>query len=75
MVQPPAGNQPFAIVVTPHQGSGPLYAARVVTSGSGLSGPVISILPVPSAPTEVALPPARDSYTAILPQSLGRHRR
>jgi Family of unknown function (DUF5719) len=66
-LQPPAGNQPFAIVVTPHPGSGPLYAARVVTSGSGLSGPVISILPVPSAPTEVTLPPARDSYTAILP--------
>jgi len=66
-VQPPAGNQPFAIVVTPRTGSGPLYAARVVTSGSGLSGPVISILPVPSAPTEVTLPPARDTYTAIVP--------
>lgn len=66
-VQPPVGNQPFAIVITPHPGSGPLYAARVVTSGAGLSGPVISILPVPSAPTEVTLPPTRDTYTAILP--------
>jgi hypothetical protein len=66
-VQPPAGNQPFAIVVTPRPGSGPLYAARVVTSGTGLSGPAISILPVPSALTAVTLPPARDSYTAILP--------
>ena len=51
VVHPPAGKQPFAIVVTPGHGSGPLYAARVVTSGSGLSGPVMSILPVSSAPT------------------------
>jgi hypothetical protein len=66
-VQPPAGKQPFAIVVTPGAGSGPLYAARVVTSGSGLSGPVMSILPVPSAATEITLPPTRDSYLAIIP--------
>jgi hypothetical protein len=66
-VQHPAGGQPFAIVVTPDPGSGPLYAARVVTSGGSLSGPVMSILPVPSAPTEVVLPPTRDSYTAIAP--------
>ena len=66
-VQPPAGGQPFAIVLTPKPGSGPLYAARVVTSGSSLSSPVMSILPVPSAVTEVILPPARDAYTAILP--------
>jgi hypothetical protein len=66
-VQPPAGSQPFAIVLTPKPGSGPLYAARVVTSGTSLSSPVMSILPVPSAVTEVVLPPARDAYTAILP--------
>jgi hypothetical protein len=66
-VQPPAGKQPFAIVVTPRGRSGPLYAARVVTSGGGLSGPVMSILPVPSTPTEITLPPTRDSYSAIMP--------
>jgi hypothetical protein len=66
-VTPPPGGQPFALVVTPAAGSGPLYAARVVTSGGGAAGPVVSILPVASAPSEVALPPARDSYTAILP--------
>lgn len=66
-VQPPAGKQPFAIVLTPSNGSGPLYAARVVTSGDGLSGPVMSILPVPSTPTEITLPPTRDSYSAIMP--------
>lgn len=66
-VQPPPGKQPFAIVVTPRPGSGPVYAARVVTSGTGLSGAVTSILPVPSAPTQVTLPPTRDTYEAVFP--------
>jgi uncharacterized protein DUF5719 len=68
-VRPTHGdNQPFAIVVTPQAGSGPLYAARVVVSGGdGLSGPLTSVLPVPSALTTVTLPPTRDSYAAVLP--------
>jgi hypothetical protein len=62
------GRDPFAIVVTPQHGSGPLYAARVVTSGTGgLSAPLTSVLPVASAMTSITLPPARDSYTAVLP--------
>ncbi|HEY6497575.1 MAG TPA: DUF5719 family protein [Trebonia sp.] len=66
--RPSAGNQPFAIVVTPQPGSGPLYAARVVTSGSGgLSAPLSALLPVASAMTSITLPPAQDSYTAVLP--------
>jgi hypothetical protein len=67
-VAPPAGSHdPFAIVVTPKPGSGPLYAARVVTSSGGLSGPLLSILPVQSAPTQITLSPTTDSYAAILP--------
>jgi hypothetical protein len=66
-VRPPVGGQPFAIVITPRAGSGPLYAARVITSGGGLSSPVVSVLPVPSAPTSIALPPVRDAYAAVLP--------
>lgn len=68
-VRPPRGDdQPFAVVVTPQAGSGPLYAARVVVSGGdGLSGPLASVLPVPSALTAVTLPPTRDSYAAVLP--------
>jgi hypothetical protein len=68
-VRPPRGDdQPFAIVVTPQAGSGPLYAARVVvSSGNGLSGPLASVLPVPSALTAVTLPATRDSYAAVLP--------
>jgi hypothetical protein len=62
------GREPFAIVVTPQRGSGPLYAARAVTSGTGgLSAPLSSLLPVSSAMTSITLPPARNSYTAVLP--------
>ncbi len=62
------GRQPFAIVITPQPGSGPLYAARVVTSGTGgLSAPLSSLLPVSSAMTSITLPPAQNSYTAVLP--------
>jgi hypothetical protein len=66
--RPPASRQPFAIVITPLAGSGPLYAARVVTTGTGgLSAPVASLLPVLSALTEITLPPAQNSYSAVLP--------
>lgn len=68
-VSPPDGARvPFAIVVTPEPGSGPLYAARMVVSGgSGLSGTLQSLLPVPSAPSAIRLPPASDSYFAVHP--------
>jgi hypothetical protein len=60
--------QPFAVVITPQHGSGPLYAVRVVTSGTGgLSAPLSSLLPVTSAMTSITLPSAQNSYTAVLP--------
>jgi hypothetical protein len=64
----PPGRQSFSIVLTPGADSGPLYAARVVTTGSGgLSAPLVSLLPVPSALTKITLPAARNTYTAVLP--------
>jgi hypothetical protein len=66
--RPPGVRKPFAIVVTPAPGSGPLYAVRVVTAGTGgLAAPVSSLLPVPSALTSLTLPAARDAYQAVLP--------
>jgi hypothetical protein len=66
--RPSQVGRPFAIVITPRPGSGPLYAVRVVTSGTGgLSAPLSSLLPVASAMTSITLPPAQDSYTAVLP--------
>jgi mRNA-degrading endonuclease toxin of MazEF toxin-antitoxin module len=55
---------PFAIVITPLAGSGPLYAARVQTQGQNA---VVSIIPAVSAPATIALPPVRGSYDAISP--------
>jgi hypothetical protein len=64
----PSGRDPFAIVLTPKAGSGPLYAARVVTSGTGgLTAEATSLLPVQSALTKITLPPVQNSYTAVLP--------
>jgi hypothetical protein len=65
----PAGSTgSFAIVITPQAGSGPLYAVRVVTTGTGgMSAPVASLLPVPNAPTAITLPPVQNSYTAVIP--------
>ena len=64
----PSGRDPFAIVLTPRAGSGPLYAARVVTSGTGgLTAEATSLLPVQSALTKITLPPVQNSYTAVLP--------
>ena len=54
----------FAVVITPLAGSGPLYAARVLTQGQGS---VVSIIPAISALTTISLPPVRDSYAAISP--------
>ena len=66
--RPPGSRKPFAIVITPQAGSGPLYAVRVVTTGTGgLSAPVASLLPVPSALTSITLPPVANSYRAVLP--------
>ena len=69
VTRPSAGSrQPFAIVITPQAGSGPVYAVRVVTSGTGgLSAPLSSLLPVSSAMTSITLPAAQNSYTAVLP--------
>jgi hypothetical protein len=58
-----ARGSPFAVVVTPLAGSGPVYAGRTVTLG----GEVREILPMTSALTWVPLPPVSSSLTAALP--------
>jgi hypothetical protein len=54
---------PFAVVITPLAGSGPVYAGRVVSA----NGVVRSILPVASALTWVPLPAVDNSVTTALP--------
>lgn len=53
----------FTIIVTPLSGSGPVYAGRVITTG----GVVRSVLPVPSSPFSILLPPVQESLSAFLP--------
>jgi len=56
---------PFAVVISPLPGSGPVYAGRVIT-GSGTGGALQAMLPVASAPTTVLLPPVRSAaVTAV----------
>jgi hypothetical protein len=54
---------PFAVVVTPLAGSGPVYAGRVTSA----AGAVRSILPVPSALSSIPLPAVRNALTTALP--------
>jgi hypothetical protein len=65
-VRAPAGlpaRHPFAVVITPLAGSGPVYAGRVLTA----RGTVESIFPVLTSLTTVPLPPVRDSLATVLP--------
>jgi hypothetical protein len=49
---------PFAVVITPLAGSGPVYAGRVIT-GTGAGGALQAMLPVASALVTVPLPGVR----------------
>lgn len=66
VVTPPGVKRgtPFAVVITPLPGSGPVYAARLETKGQST---LESIIPAGNAPTMISLPPVRDSYDAIVP--------
>lgn len=52
----------MAIVVTPVNGSGPVYAARLAVAG----GSVLTVLPVVSSPTRIDLPDVRQSLVTVL---------
>jgi Family of unknown function (DUF5719) len=58
-----AGKKGFAVVLTPLAGSGPVYAGRVLASGTK----VRALLPVVSSLSWVPLPPVQDKLTAALP--------
>jgi len=57
---------PFAVVISPLPGSGPVYAGRVL-SASGTGGTLQAMLPVASALTTVLLPPVRSAAIAAVP--------
>ena len=57
---------PFAVVISPLPGSGPVYAGRVI-SASGTGGALQAMLPVASSLTTVLLPPVRSAAIAAVP--------
>ena len=57
---------PFAVVITPQAGSGPVYAGRVIM-GNGAGAALQAILPVASALTTVPLPPVRQAAITASP--------
>ncbi len=57
---------PFAVVISPLPGSGPVYAGRVISS-SGAGGTLQAMLPVASSLSTVPLPPVRNAAIAAVP--------
>jgi hypothetical protein len=57
---------PFAVLITPLPGSGPLYAGRVLAR-RGVGGALQSVLPVVSALSTVRLPPVRAALITVRP--------
>jgi hypothetical protein len=55
----------MAIIVTPQQGSGPVYAARLAEFGRT----VLTVLPVIASPARIALPDVRPSLVTVLSQN------
>jgi len=57
---------PFALVLTPSAGSGPVYAGRAVT-GNGAGGALQALQPVVSALSMVPLPVVRNAAITTIP--------
>ncbi|MGI8450962.1 MAG: DUF5719 family protein, partial [Streptosporangiaceae bacterium] len=57
---------PFAVVISPLPGSGPVYAGRVINA-SGTGGTLQAMLPVASSLVTVPLPAVRDAAIAAVP--------
>jgi hypothetical protein len=57
---------PFAVVLSPLAGSGPVYAGRVI-SASGAGGALQALLPVASSLVTVPLPPVRNEAISSVP--------
>jgi hypothetical protein len=57
---------PFAVVISPLPGSGPVYAGRVISAG-GAGGTLQAMLPVASSLTTVPLPPVHNADLAAVP--------
>jgi len=62
---PRGGEHGYGVLVVPLEGSGPVHAARTLTTGKADKS-LFTILPVEPAATTVTLPPVGDSQTAVI---------
>ncbi|GAA2623606.1 DUF5719 family protein [Actinomadura fulvescens] len=63
---PRPGGAGYGALIVPRPGSGPVHAARTLSTGKGDTG-LLTILPIGPAATTVTLPPVGDSQTALIP--------
>jgi hypothetical protein len=65
IAEPRGGDHGYGVLVVPLPGSGPVHAARTLTTGKDGKG-LFTVLPVEPAVTTVTLPPVGDSQTAVV---------
>ncbi|WP_067453721.1 DUF5719 family protein [Actinomadura macra] len=65
---PPGGDTGFGALITPKPGSGPLYAARMMSTGKG-DDFLFTVLPIAPAFMTQRLPEAADSQSVLTPYS------
>ena len=63
----PRAERPFVVASRSDSTLRGHFPAEPLALQRGLSGPLLSILPVQSALTQINLAPTKDSYSAVLP--------
>ncbi|MEU5877309.1 DUF5719 family protein [Spirillospora sp. NPDC047279] len=66
LAAPRPGAPGYGLMVVPRPGSGPVHAARTLSTGKG-GGVLFTIMPIGPALTTVSLPPVGDSQTTLIP--------
>ena len=63
---PPGGDKGFGALITLRPGSGPVYAARMMSTGKGDTF-LFTVLPIVPASATQVLPKAADSQSVLTP--------
>ncbi|MFG2002397.1 DUF5719 family protein [Spirillospora sp. NPDC048911] len=66
LAAPRPGDAGYGTLIVPRPGSGPVHAARTLSTGKGDKG-LFTIMPIGPALGTVTLPPVGDSQTALIP--------
>ncbi|MQA17451.1 MAG: hypothetical protein GEV09_26125 [Pseudonocardiaceae bacterium] len=63
----PSGSSTYGVLVTPRDGSGPVYGSRLMTAKPG-EGPLLTTLPLVPGARQVSLPPVVPEVGAGVPR-------